>query len=75
MICNEDENDISKIIKSLEDPGVLINGVTATVKHKLKSKRVNFLELFSTFYHFISTRVISLLVKGISGRWGRRPER
>ena len=30
-------NDIIKIIKSLEDLGVLIDGVTETVKHEIKN--------------------------------------
>ena len=34
LISNEDINDIIKIIKSLEDSGVLINGVAETVKHE-----------------------------------------
>ena len=29
-------NDIIKIIKSLDDSGVLIDGVTETVKHQIK---------------------------------------
>ena len=33
---NEDLNDITKIIKSLEDLGVLIDGVTETVKDEIK---------------------------------------
>ena len=33
-LSNEDMNDIFKIIKSLEDLGVLIDGVTETVKHE-----------------------------------------
>ena len=37
-ISNEDMNDIIKIIKSLEDSGVLIDGVTETVKHKTKKQ-------------------------------------
>ena len=32
-ISNEDLNDIIKVIKSLEDSDVLIDGVTETVKH------------------------------------------
>ena len=39
-------NDVIEIIKLLEDSGVLIEGVTETVKHKLKNKSVNFLEIF-----------------------------
>ena len=32
-------NGIIKIIKSLEDSGVLIDGVTETVKHEIKNKQ------------------------------------
>ena len=39
-------NDIIEITKLLEDSGVLIDGVTETVKHKLKNKNVNFLEIY-----------------------------
>ena len=45
FISNEDLNDIIKIIKSLEDSGVLIDGVTETVKHETKNKKADFLEL------------------------------
>ena len=44
FISNEDINDIIKTIKSL-DPGVLIDGVTETVKDEIKNKRVDLLEL------------------------------
>ena len=36
-------NDIIKIIKSLEDLGVLIDGVTETVKHEIKKTESGFL--------------------------------
>ena len=39
-------NDIVKMTKSLEDSGVLINGVTETVKHEMKNKKAHFLELY-----------------------------
>ena len=45
FISNEDMNDIIKILKSLEDSGVLIDGVTEAVKHEIKNKKVDFLEL------------------------------
>ena len=32
-------NDVFKIIKSLEDSGVLIDGVTETVKHEIKKTK------------------------------------
>ena len=38
-------SDIIKIIKSLEDSDILIDGVTKTVKHEIKNKRADFLEL------------------------------
>ena len=37
-MSNEDMNDIIKIIKALEDSGVLIDGVTETVKHEIKKQ-------------------------------------
>ena len=46
FISNEDMNDIIKIIKSLEDSGVVIDGVTETVKHEIKNKKADFLELY-----------------------------
>ena len=46
FISNEDMNDIIKIIKSLEDSNILIDGITETVKHEKKknpkSKKVYF---------------------------------
>ena len=38
FITNEDMNDIIKVIKSLEDSGVLTDGVTETVEHEIKNK-------------------------------------
>ena len=38
-------NDIIKIIKLLEDRGILIAGVTKTVKNEIKNKNVNFMEI------------------------------
>ena len=56
LISNEDINDIIKIIKSLEDSGGLIAGVTEIVKNEIKKS--DFLELS--------------VVKGICGRGIRR---
>ena len=61
FILNEDINDNIKIIKSLEDSGVLIDGITETVKHKIKKQKVQ--------------PVISSVIKGISGRGVRKPGR
>ena len=46
FITNEDMNDIIKIMKSLEDSSISIDGATETVKHEIKkNKKVDFLEL------------------------------
>ena len=37
FISNEDVNDVIKIVKSLEDSGIFIDGVNETVKHKKKN--------------------------------------
>ena len=43
---NKDMNDIMKIIKSLEDSGVLTDGDSETVQDEIKkNKKVNVLEL------------------------------
>ena len=39
FISNGDKNDIIKIIKSLEDSDLLIDGVTETVKRNKKTRR------------------------------------
>ena len=44
LISNEDVNEIIKIIKSLEDSTVLIDGLTKSVKNEIK-KKTDFLEL------------------------------
>ena len=39
--------DLLKIVKSLEDSGILLNGITETIKKmKLKSKKVVFYQCF-----------------------------
>ena len=53
FISNEDMNDIIKIIKPLEDLGVLIDGVTETAEHKIKKARRSISWSFvSTFSRF-----------------------
>ena len=43
IFSNDDMQDLLKIIKSLEDSGLLLDEITETVKTKLKSKKVIFL--------------------------------
>ena len=66
-------NDINKIIKSLEDLGVFIDGVTETVKHEIKQQEGGFLGvLLPPLAASLVQPVISSVVKGISGRGVRR---
>ena len=46
IISNNDMQDLLKIVKSLEDSGILLNGITETEKMKLKSKKVVFYQCF-----------------------------
>ena len=46
FISNEGSNDIIKIIKSLEDSGVLIDDIIQTVKHEIKKQKRGFLGAF-----------------------------
>ena len=76
FISNEDMNDIIKIIKSLEDSGVLIDGVTETVKHEIKKQEGGCLgALLALLATSLVQPVISSVVKGISGRGVRRAGR
>ena len=73
FILNEDMNDIIKIIKSLEDSGVFIDGVTGTVKHEIKKLEGGFpVVLLAPLAASLVQPVISSETKGISGRGGRR---
>ena len=43
IISNDEMNDIIKIVKSLENSGVLLKGVSETINMKLKNKEEDFL--------------------------------
>ena len=40
IISNEEINDMMKIIKTLEDSRVLLNGVTKTIENEAKQQKV-----------------------------------
>ena len=42
IISNEEMNDITKIVKSLEESGLLIKGVSETIKNEAKEQKANF---------------------------------
>ena len=45
IISNDEMNDIIKIVKSLENSGVLLKGVSETIQHEAKEKRGGFLSM------------------------------
>ena len=45
IISNDEMEDILKIVKSLEDCGVLLKGVSETIQHEAKEQREGFLSM------------------------------
>ena len=43
IMSNHEIEDIIKIVKSLEDPGLLLEGVTKTVQNEVKEQKGGFL--------------------------------
>ena len=73
LIFNEDMYDITKIIKSLEVSGALIDRVTKTVKHEIKKQGGGFLgTLLVSLAPSLVQPVISSVVKDKSERGIRR---
>ena len=66
IISNDEMDDILKIIKSLEDSGVLLKGVSETIQNEAKEQRGGFLSML------LGTLGVSLLgdilSKGLSGK-------
>ena len=46
IVSNEEMDDIMKIVKSLEDYGLLIKRVNETIKNKAKEQICGFLRMF-----------------------------
>ena len=46
IISNEEMNDIIKIIRSLEESGLLIKGVNKTIKNEVNKKKEDFSEYY-----------------------------
>ena len=73
FISYEDMSDINKINKLLEDLGVLIDGVTEIVNHKIKKPEGLFLgALLAHLAASLVQSVIQSVVKGINGKGVRR---
>ena len=45
IVSNDEMNDILKIVKSLEDSGVLLKGVSETIKNEAKEQSGGFLSM------------------------------
>ena len=45
IISNSEMNDIIKIVKSLEDSGLLLKGVTETIQNEVKEQKGGFLSM------------------------------
>ena len=66
IISNDDMQDLLKIVKSLEDSGILLDGITETVKNEVKEQKGDFLSmLFGTLG---ASLLGDLLTKNLSGR-------
>ena len=66
IISNDEMDDILKIVKSLEDSGVLLKAVSETIQHEAKEQRGEFLSmLLGTLGASLLGDVLS---KGLSGR-------
>ena len=63
IILNEEINDIMKIVKLLEESGLLIKGVTEAIKNKAKEKTRGFLRIL------LGTLQASLLRNILTGKW------
>ena len=66
IISNEEMNDILKIVKSLENSGLLLKGVSETIQHEAKEQRKGFLSmLLGTLGASLLGDILS---KGLSGK-------
>ena len=62
IISNKDMEDLIKIVKSLEDSGLLLNGVTESVQNEIKEQKVGFISML------LGTLGASLLGNLLPGR-------
>ena len=62
IISNDEIHDIIKIVKSLEDSGLLLKGVTETVQNEVKEQKGGFLSML------LGTLSASLLGNILAGK-------
>ena len=63
IILNDQIHDIIKIVKSLEDSGLLVEGVTETVQNEVKEQKGGF------FSMLLGTLGASSLGNLLTGKW------
>ena len=68
IISNDEIHDIIKIVKSLEDSGLLLKGVTETVQNEVKEQKGGFLSML------LDTLGASLLGNMLAGKGMNRAE-
>ena len=66
IISNDGMDDILKIVKSLEDCGVLLKGVSETIQHEAKEQRGGFLSMLLGTLD--ASLLGDILSKGLSGK-------
>ena len=62
IISNEEMNDIIKIVKSLEESGLLIKGVRKSIKNEAKEQKGRFLSML------LGTLGVSLMGNLLTGK-------
>ena len=62
IISNKDKHDLIEIVKSLEDSGLLLKGVTESVQNEVKEQKVGFLSML------LGTLSASLLGNFLTGK-------
>ena len=62
IISTDDMQNLLKIVKSIEDSGILLDGITETVKKEVKEQKCGFLSML------LSTLVASFLGNMLAGR-------
>ena len=66
IISNDEMDDILKMVKSLDNSGLLLKGVSETIQHEAKEKRGGFL---SMLLGTLGTSLLGdILSKGLSGK-------
>ena len=66
IISNDEMDDILKIVKSLEDSGLILKGVSETIQHEAKEQRGGFLSMLLGTLELLY--LVDVLSKGLSGK-------